>query len=200
MFHQAAEIDWNLRAQAYIDVCRREIWTAHRPSLRDLQFLVMQNPFIPRGHEPIFLKGIAAGFRGDFDVVAYFLVPQIEEGIRHVLKSAGHVTSKLDSKLIQEQRLLGTLLAMPETTEIFGRDQVFELRGLLCEKTGRDLRNRLAHGFLTYPECWGADVMNVWWLVIRLISFPIAERFGVITPESDAPGDEGPQPTETKES
>jgi hypothetical protein len=198
MFHQAAQIDWDLRAQAYIDVCRREIWLAHRPTLRDLQFLVMQNPFIPRGHEPIFLKGIVAGFRGDFDIVAHFLVPQIEEGIRHVLKNAGHVTSKLDSKLIQEQRLLGTLLAMPETTEIFGRDQVFELRGLLCEKTGHDLRNRLAHGFLTYNQCWGSDVMNVWWLVIRLISFPIAARCGVLAPEPSTSSDEKTEKAEGK--
>ena len=200
MFHQAAQIDWSLRAQAYIDVCRRQIWTAHRPTLRDLQFLVLQNPFIPRGHEPMFLKGIAAGFRGDFDIVAHLLVPQIEESIRHVLKNAGHITSKLDSKLIQEQRLLGTLLAMPETIELFGKDQVFEMRGLLCEKTGHDLRNRLAHGFLTYNQCWNSDVMNVWWLVIRLVSFPIAERSGVLTRDVGRDEDERSKEKETESS
>jgi hypothetical protein len=197
MFHQAAEIDWALRAQAYIDVCRREIWQIYRPTLRELQFLVLQNPFIPPGHEPIFLKGINAGFRGDFDIVAHLLVPQIEESIRHVLKGAGHVTSKLDSELIQEQRLLGTLLAMPEAIEIFGRDQVFELRGLLCEKAGHDLRNRLAHGFLTYAECWNSDVMNVWWLVIRLTSIPVAKRLGALTEEKKAPKNEKSEKTAT---
>ena len=186
MFHQAAQIDWSLRAQAYIDVCRREIWATHRPTLRDLQFLVLENPFIPRGHEPIFLKGIVAGFRGDFDIVAHLLVPQVEESIRHVLKKGGHVTSKLDSKLIQEQRLLGTLLAMPETKEIFGEDQVFELRGLLCEKTGLDLRNRLAHGFLTYNQCWASDVINVWWLVVRFLSYPVAQRAGAIAADESS--------------
>jgi hypothetical protein len=197
MFHQAAQIDWSVRAQAYIDVCRREIWMAHRPTVRDLQFLVLQNPFIPRGHEPIYLKGIVAGFRGDFDIVAHLLVPQIEESIRHVLKNAGHITSKLDSKLIQEQRLLGTLLAMPETTEVFGRDQVFEMRGLLCEKTGHDLRNRLAHGFLTYNQCWGSDLMNVWWLVIRLLSVPVAQSAGLLTQQSK---EETPEKSASEES
>jgi Domain of unknown function (DUF4209) len=188
MFHQAAQIDWSLRAQAYIEVCRREIWRIHRPQLQDLQFLVLQNPFIALGHEPFFLKGITAGFRGDFDIAAHLLVPQIEESIRHVLKRAGHVTSKLDSKLIQEQRLLGTLLEMPETIEIFGRDQVFELRGLLCEKAGHDLRNRVAHGFLKYTECWSSEVINVWWLVIRFLCFPIAMTSGVITQNETASG------------
>lgn len=176
MFHQAAQIDWSLRAQAYIDVSRRQIWNEHLPNHKDLEFLVLQNPFIAPGHEGLFLKGIVCGFRGEFDFAAHLLVPQIEESIRHVLKQAGHVTSKLDAKLIQQQRLLGTLLGMPETVEIFGKNHVFELRGLLCEKFGCDLRNKLAHGFLTYNDCWGADVLNLWWLVIRFLCIPLRNR------------------------
>lgn len=175
MFHQAAQIDWGLRAQAYIDVCRRQIWNEHRPSYRDLEFLVLQNPFISKGHEGLFLKGIVCGFRGEFDFAAHLLVPQIEESLRHVLKKAGHITSKLDAKLIQQERSLGVLLAMPETVKIFGENHVFELRGLLCEKFGCDLRNRLAHGFLTYNETWGADVLNIWWLVIRFLCIPLCD-------------------------
>ncbi len=176
MFQQAAQVDWNLRAQAYIEVCRRQIASEHQPGLRDLQFLVTHNPFIPPGHEMLFLKGIVAGFRGELDITAHFLVPQIEESIRYVLKSAGYVTSKLDAKLIQEERLLGTLLSLPETVELFGKGHVFELRGLLCEKFGYDLRNRLAHGFLTYGECWSGEVLNLWWLVIRFLCFPLVQR------------------------
>jgi len=159
----------------FIDVCRKEIVQEHQPTLLDLQFL-SSTPLYPAGHEMIFLKGILAGFRGDFDITAHFLVPQIEEAIRHVLHRAGYVTSKLDSKLIQEQRLLGTLLSLPETSEILRADHVFELRGILVEKFGYDLRNRLAHGFVTHQECWGADVLNLWWLVIRLLSFPAARQ------------------------
>ncbi|MBA3352473.1 MAG: DUF4209 domain-containing protein [Blastocatellia bacterium] len=175
MFHQASRIDWDLRAR-YIDVCRQEIAREHHLTLVELQFLVLHNPFIPPGHEMIFLKGVLAGFRGDFDITAHFLIPQIEEAIRHILQSAGHVTSKLDSKMIQEQRLLGALLSLPETAEILGANHVFELRGLLIEKFGYDLRNRLAHGFMSYAECWGADVLNLWWIVIRLLSFPLVRK------------------------
>ena len=176
MFHQAAQVDWNLRAQAYIEVCRRQIVSEHQPDQRDLQFLVTHNPFIPPGHEVLFLKGISSGFRGELDITAHFLVPQIEESIRHVLKSAGHITSKLDAKLIQEERSLGILLSLPESIELFGKDHVFELRGILCEKFGYDLRNRLAHGFLSYRECWSADVLNIWWLVIRFLCIPFGQR------------------------
>lgn len=173
MIYQAKTIDWPLRVSAYIEPCRFEIYQEHRPSLRDLAFLVEHNPFIPQGHEVIFLRGIHAGFSGDMMLCAHLLVPQIEEAIRHVLRRSGIVTSKLDSKLVQEERLLGVLLAMPETIQIFGEDCVFELRAVLCEKFGFDLRNRLAHGFITEQECFGDDVMLMWWLVLRLCIFPV---------------------------
>lgn len=173
MISQAKTVDWPLRVSAYVEPCRFEIYQEHSPSQRDLAFLVEHNPFIPPGHEVLFLRGIHAGFQGDMVLCAHLLIPQVEEAIRHVLRRSGIVTSKLDSKLVQEERLLGVLLAMPETIQFFGADCVFELRGVLCEKFGFDLRNRLAHGFLTTRECFGADVLLAWWLVLRLCAFPV---------------------------
>ena len=173
MFSQLSRVIWPMRVQCFIDTCRVIVRDEHRPSLRDLEFLVYNNPFIPPGHEEIYLKGIHSGFYGNLDLCAHYLTPQIEESIRYVLRQNGIVTSKLDSKLIQEERLLGTLLSMPETVDIFGDGLVFELRGLLCEKHGCDLRNRLAHGFIDYKECFNYDVLLLWWLVIRLCAYPI---------------------------
>jgi len=173
MYSQLSRFDWPMRAQCYIDTCREIIRNEHRPSFRDLSYLVQNNPFVPPGHEELFLKGIHAGFSGDLDLCAHYLIPQIEESIRYILKQNCIVTSKLDSKFIQEERLLGTLLAMPETIQIFGEELVFELRGLLCEKHGCDLRNRLAHGFMTYRECFSYDVVLLWWHVIRICVLPI---------------------------
>jgi hypothetical protein len=173
MFSQLSRVIWPMRVQCFIDTCRVIVRDEHRPSLRDLEFLVYNNPFIPPGHEEIYLKGIHSGFYGNLDLCAHYLTPQIEESIRYVLRQNGIVTSKLDSKLIQEERRLGTLLSMPETVDIFGDGLVFELRGLLCEKHGCDLRNRLAHGFIDYKECFNYDVLLLWWLVIRLCAYPI---------------------------
>jgi len=173
MFSQARTIDWPLRVNAFIEPGRLQILNEHRPSQRDLVFLVEQNPFVPPGHEDLFLRGLHAGFHGDLIVCAHLIIPQIEEAIRHVLQRSGIVTSKLSSKLVQEERLLGVLLSLPETTHIFGEEMVFELRGVLCEKFGFDLRNRLAHGFLTTSGCFAPEVLLAWWLVLRLCCFPI---------------------------
>ena len=173
MYRHAVMFDWGLRAQGYIEPCRYTIWNEHRPAIGDLEYLVANNPFIPPGHEMFYLKGIVSGFRGEFDVTAMFLLPQLEASIRYSLQRAGHVTSKLDNRMIQEERSLGILLEMPEAIDVFGKDQVFELRGMLCEKFGWDLRNRMAHGFMGYNECWGAGVVNMWWLVLRLLCIPV---------------------------
>lgn len=173
MFSQAKMIDWPLRVSAYVDPCRFEIQQEHRPSLRDLAFLVEHNPFIPPGHEVLFLRGIHAGFQGDMMLCAHILIPQVEESIRHVLQRNGVVTSTLDSQLVQKERSLNELMLMPEAVQIFGEDNLFEMRGVLCEKFGFDLRNRLAHGFLTAQECFGPEVLLAWWLILRLCAFPI---------------------------
>jgi hypothetical protein len=104
---------------------------------------------------------------------AHILIPQVEESIRHVLQRNGVVTSTLDSQLVQKERSLNELMLMPEAVQIFGEDNLFELRGVLCEKFGFDLRNRLAHGFLTAQECFGPEVLLAWWLILRLCAFPI---------------------------
>lgn len=176
MISHARNVNWPFRVSAYIEPCRHQIYQEHHPSARELAFLVEHNPFIPPGHEALFLRGLHAGFRGDMMLSAHLLIPQLEESIRHVLRSSGVITSKLDSELVQEERLLGTLLAMPETLQFFGEDCVFEMRGVFCEKFGFDLRNRLAHGFLTTQDCFGADVFVAWWLILRLCAFQIYQR------------------------
>jgi hypothetical protein len=173
MISQARSIDWPLRVSAYIEPCRFEIQREHRPSLRDLAFLVEHSPFIPPGHEVLFLRGIYAGFQGDMILCAHILIPQVEESIRHILQRSGVVTSTLDSQLVQRERSLNELMLMPQAVQMFGEGNLFELRGVLCEKFGFDLRNRLAHGFLTTQECYGPEVLLAWWLILRFCAFPI---------------------------
>jgi hypothetical protein len=167
------QLNFQLRAEGFIEPCRQIIYSEHRPSLNDLLFLVSDNPFIPQGHEEIFLRGIHAGFKGDFIVASHLLVPQIEESIRHVLRLNGFVTSNLHSDMTQNEKLSGALLSRKETIDIFGEDLVFELRGLMLENSCFAFRNKLAHGFISSNECYSVAAYNLWWLVIRLCAYPI---------------------------
>jgi hypothetical protein len=176
MLHQATSIHWPFRISGFIDPCRLQIWEDHHPRSKDLQFLTFNNPFVSPGHEHSFARGFYAGFEGDFHTAAYFLVPQIENSIRYVLENRGVITSKLDNKLIQEVRSLDKLLQLPETTEAFGEDHVFEMKGILTEEFGSNLRNRLAHGLVTDGECYTPAVLHLWWLLLRFCVIPFLRR------------------------
>lgn len=176
MVHHASTIHWPFRVSAFVGPCRLQIWRDHQPRVRDLHFLVANHPFVPPGHEHSFARGFHAGFEGDWHTAAYFLVPQVENCIRYVLDNRGVITSKRDNKLIQEVRSLEKLLLMPETVEAFGEDHVFELRGILTEEFGSNLRNRLAHGLVGDGELYGPPTEHLWWLLLRLCVIPILPR------------------------
>jgi len=176
MFEFVSRSAWRLRATGFIHPARIQIFNEHRLDLRDLAFLVRSNPFVPPGHEGIFLRGIHAGFHGDFLVAAHLLVPQIENSIRFVLSTNGVDVSNLLADGTQPLKILGPLFDIPKTKEIFGESLWFELRGLLIEKSGYDFRNQLAHGFTSEAECYGDAAVNLWWLVLRLCLIPVLQQ------------------------
>lgn len=178
MFSHAAQFMWSLRVTAYIEPARIQIYNDHHPGADELAFLVTNNPFVPPGHEGICLRGIVAGFHGDFLVAAHLLVPQIENSLRYVLESQGVDVSNLKSDGTQPVKVLGAIFGMKETTEIFGESLCFELRGCLIEKTGYDFRNRVAHGFVSEAECYSAAASHIWWLVLRICLIPIFQTMG----------------------
>jgi hypothetical protein len=83
MFEHARDYKWKWRAETFIQpAARAQIWRQHQPSLKDLEYLVRHNPFIPPGHEGVFLQGLYYGLAGDFMIASHLLAPQIENSIR----------------------------------------------------------------------------------------------------------------------
>ncbi|GEP45511.1 hypothetical protein BGE01nite_48020 [Brevifollis gellanilyticus] len=168
MFQQAARGDWRFRAATFIEPARVKIWYDHRPTHRDLEFLVTCNPFIPPGHEQIFLLGLFYGLAGDLILSSHLLAPQIENSLRYVLERHGVDVSNINADLTQPVKVLGPLFDLPQTLEIFGPDMCFELRGHLIEKSGFAFRNQVAHGFVSDNACYSDAGLGVWWLTLRL--------------------------------
>lgn len=142
-FHRAASVSGGIVPA--VD----QIQLEHVITRADFDRLVSNSPFIPPGHAMSFSLGLHAGFHQRLIESTHILVGQIEAAIRHVLNSQKVITSKLSAEGIQEERNLNELLAMPETTEVFGEDIVFDLQSLLVERFGGNLRNNVAHGLLT---------------------------------------------------
>lgn len=141
----------------------------HRLREADFIELAEHSPIVPSGRSALFGKALFAGFDGDFVTALHLLIPQIEHMVRIHLKQAGASTTTLDKEGIENENGLSTLMALPVAEEIFGKDLAFELKALLCDAFGPNLRNELAHGLLDNADCSSAASIYTWWLGLRLV-------------------------------
>lgn len=182
LVQQTSQILWPTAAEWRLEPARRAIAAEHSIRFRDLAFLVTNNPLIREGHEGIFLRGIQAGFFGDWLVAMHLLVPQIEDSLRYVLQQHGEVTSTLKNG-VQMEKDINELLWEESAEKIFGPDILFDLRGILIERFGGNLRNELAHGLMSEGMFYRAEAVYLWWLVIRLCWIGLSRAVPVVLPE-----------------
>jgi hypothetical protein len=153
-----------------VEPARMQISTEHLIRMEDLLPFVTNNPFVPQGREPIYARGLHAGFTGDFLVAAHLLLPQVENSIRYLLYQQGQVVSNLTSHNIQNELDLNTAYEKfrEEITTVLGEDIAFDLEGLLIQRFGSNLRNETAHGLMEHSEFFSGPVVYFWWLTLHL--------------------------------
>jgi hypothetical protein len=156
-------------AVGFIIPAIRKIRAEHHVRLQDFYEIAVNSPFVPPGRETIWAKGLHAGFTYDFIVSTHLLIPQIEHSIRLHLEGVGAITSGYDRLYRQSEFDLNTTLRMPELRTIFNDgDLVFDLRGLLIEHHGSNLRNDMAHGLLEDGQFHSEASIYLWGLCLRL--------------------------------
>nr|WP_308985919.1 DUF4209 domain-containing protein [Coraliomargarita sp. SDUM461004] len=166
--NQARTTNWPIMVAWYLEPARIAVLEEHAIRLSDLRFIVDDNPFVAPGHEGIFMRGLQAGFHGDWLVAINLLVPQIEASIRFILRQNGIVTSKIEQDGKQKEYDLNYLLWMPEVDEMLGEDILFDLRGILIERFGHNMRNESAHGLMREVSFYQPASVYLWWLVLHL--------------------------------
>ena len=114
-----------------------------------LNWLLYDNLFVPKGRETIFERGIQAGIEGDYLVATHLLIPQLENSFRHALNQHGVLTTFLRQDGTQDEFPINKIVESEKFSQIFGEDLSFELRGLLAERAGANLRNNLSHGLVS---------------------------------------------------
>jgi hypothetical protein len=177
MYAHCIQFDWSFRVQAYIEPVRRQIFNDHHPTFNDLGFIIYNNPFVPEGHEKIFLRGIHAGFHADYMLASHFLTPQIENSVKHILECNGVIISNINADGTQPPKMLSALLNHAKAKEILSEDLCFEFKGHLIEKSGYRFRDKLAHGETGDEECYSFAAINVWWLVLRACVIPCIQAY-----------------------
>ena len=173
------DLGHQVNAQTGIIPAMNQLNFEHSLRLKDMVDLVVDNPFVPPGHEELFARGFLAGFRWNLAESLSILVPQLENALRHVLAGAGHEVTTRDKHGLQNFIQMGTMLSerREDLKAILGTDIVQELRVLFVDQNGVDLRNRIAHGLMRHEQFFHHASIYAWWFIFHLTICPVRERF-----------------------
>lgn len=136
---------------------------------RAIKELINASRFVPEDRRDIFERAIIAGFEGDLLVFTHLIIPQIENSIRLIFAiNKLKVTSVLPDG-VQRERDLNELLPDKNAEQIFSKDLLWEMRSLLVEQSGPNLRNRVCHGLANSDDVTGPSSIFLLWLTLYLI-------------------------------
>lgn len=166
-----------------IESVRRIVAEEHPWQDGMLDWLLKDNLFVPESRVPIFRRGLRAGLEGDYLVATHLLIPQLENSFRRVLNQHGILTTFVKQDGTQDEHPLNTVIESEAFPEIFGQDLAFELRGLLTERAGHNLRNNTCHGLLPAGEFHSPASVTILPLTLWLLLHGVQES-------GDAPEDE----------
>lgn len=148
---------------------RDELLRQHQIDARTLTDFLEHSALFPSGRGGLWVKGFLAGFDGDFVAALSILIPQFEHALRKALEASGVVVYRIDQATsAHSEKSLGDMLGMTEAKEFLGEDLQYELRLLLTEQVGQNLRNELAHGLLAEGSFYSAPAVYVWWLFFHI--------------------------------
>lgn len=139
--------------------------------LDDLDFLIADNYLIPDDRKHIFKLGIMQGLNGDYYAALHLLVPQIENLFREIARMCGGLVTTFEDDTTEQAKVLSSIFDMPELLACYDNDILFLFKGLLNEKTGANLRNRVAHGIIDSDEGNGPIAIYFLVAVIKLCSW-----------------------------
>lgn len=137
-----------------------------------IELVIKDSALVPESHLSLFVKGVRAGFQFDFSTALHLLVPQVENGLRHVLEQSGVVPRNIDANGVEDVWLLGRILDHEKLREILDEDMLYELRTLMAGRLGPNLRNSIAHGLVNESALNGEMGFYLWWVLVRLICVP----------------------------
>lgn len=141
----------------------------------DLIELCEASPIVPAERSLFWGKGLFYGFKEQYIEAIHLLAPQVEHMIRMTLKFHNIKTSVVDSLGLENEMGLSSLLEIDGIEKLIPQDIIFEIKCLLSDQPGPNLRNEIAHGLISYAEATNHNAVYFWWFCLKLIvnSLPI---------------------------
>jgi len=176
MHSQAVRERYPGLVHGFIEPAKRAILREHRVGPDAFLDFITHNPMVPAGREYVFARGLNAWMYGDMLVATHLLIPQLENSLRILVERAGGRTTSLTPEGLQQDRTLGFVLASEELEVMLGTNVLFDLRCLLIERFGANLRNLLSHGLADQASVYSPAASYLCWLVLHLCAMPVLLR------------------------
>ena len=145
-----------------------------------LDFLVKDNPIIPDGREHIFQSALRMFLNGEFYEAMHILAPQVENLFRNIAKEVGGLTVTLKDDGSSMEKVLSSILSLPELLDCYDNDILFTFRGLLNEQAGANIRNEIAHGIISEYACSTGVCLYFGVAVIKLLSLTSVSCYQIL--------------------
>lgn len=145
-----------------------------------VEFLVKDNPIIPDGRERIFQSGLYMLLNGDYYEALHILAPQVENLFRNIAREVGGLTVTLEKDGSSMEKVLSSILSLPELVDCYDNDILFTFRGLLNEQAGANIRNEIAHGIISEYACSTGVCLYFGVAVIKLLSLTSASCYQIL--------------------
>lgn len=145
-----------------------------------VEFLVKDNPIIPDGRERIFQSGLYMFLNGDYYEALHILAPQVENLFRNIAREVGGLTVTLEKDGSSMEKVLSSILSLPELVDCYDNDILFTFRGMLNEQAGANIRNEIAHGIISEYACSTGVCLYFGVAVIKLLSLTSASCYQIL--------------------
>lgn len=142
----------------------------HSYGLVDFVNICRGSPIIPADRAEIFGQGLYAGYCRDMVQAMHILMPQFEHVVRHILKNADAETTHHKPDSTDDEVALGALVERAEMELEFGYGLTLAIHALMCDKSGPNLRNEIAHGLAGSDLCDSPYALYAWWLILQLVT------------------------------
>ena len=161
------------------------------PTFQEVLALVTHHPLVRPGHEDLVVHVILDGLKGNLIQALHMLLPQLEDGLRHLLEIEDAITSSYRTDGTQADYTLNVLLEERFTERLntlLGADVLLDLRSLLISKYGANFRNEALHGRFLSGAFFSPYAVYLWWAYLRLLMLPLINRFDDVRTEVDTEG------------
>lgn len=134
----------------------------------DLDFIFENNPIIPKGQEKDVQRGVYYGLIGHMSDALDKLAPKVENIIRNIAEMCGDLMTYYDTKeCVQQKKVLSQVFIGEKLNESIDENILFTFDGLLQQKAGSNIRNRIGHGLITEAECFTGDCIYFIMIVLK---------------------------------